>query len=157
MSFVGLNSLSKKIRDQILYNTSTELAFIPINQKVTLQESVKSSISIIPSYISALEFAIKSNATGIVNGFSDPSSINFYLNMLNTIDNIILLNFKYNTTKANIVEETEQYNSSYNVTKTNNIELDIALVYYSIQYPLDTIIDPVKLNAVKALLAQMFS
>lgn len=77
-------------------------------------------------------------------------NIEFYKNILNMIDNMIILEY----IKVNIIAEKIQV-TNYEVTKTLNIGLDVILVYYTVLYPDDDEVDPEKLEKVKLLLENM--
>lgn len=146
---VGFYNLSKKQRDALLETLSADLSKVGVGRKLEQLEPPKTSIEIIPTYITSATAAINElsgiSSGGITQpGFSGPNSIEFYINVLNAIDNMILLDFIRDNqaiTVTNLVD--------YSVTKTNDISLDMALVYYSIKYPTDTVVDAVKLEEIK--------
>ncbi len=148
-TIVGFNNLSKAQRDEIMVSLSNDLSRIAVGRKLEQSEPLKSSIEIIPTYITSATAAINEES-GITSGgitqpgFTGPNSIEFYINVLNAIDNMILLDFirdnqAFSTT--NLVD--------YTVTKTTDVSLDMALVYYSIKYPNDTVVDSAKLQNLK--------
>lgn len=145
---VGLNSLKKSIRDAVLNTLNTTLEKIAIGRKLEQLEPVKSSIETVPGYVSAANANTGTDltSTGVIAlpGFTGPNSIEFYINVINAIDNMILLDFirdNQTITSTNIID--------YSVTKTNDINIDMALVYYSIKYPTDSIVDSAKLEQIK--------
>ncbi len=148
-TIVGFKNLSKTQRDLILATLSGDLSRVAIGRKLEISEPLKSSIEIIPVFITSATAAINEQSgitTGGVTqpGFTGPNSIEFYINVLNALDNMILLDFirdNQQISTTNVVD--------YSVTKTNDISLDMALVYYSIKYPNDTVVDSVKLQAIK--------
>jgi hypothetical protein len=147
-TIVGFNNLSKAIREGILSTISGELSSVAVNRKLEQLEPPKSSIEIVPAYVSAATAAItqqlaaESGATE--PGFTGQNSIEFYINVLNAIDNMILLDF----IRDNQAISTTN-NINYSVTKTTDINIDMALVYYSIKYPTDTTVDSGKLDLLK--------
>lgn len=145
---VGFNNLSKIQRDSIINTITSELSTIAVNRKSELLEPTKSSIEIVPSYISAATAAITqqlATEAGVIDpGFTGKNSIEFYIDVLDAIDNMILLDF----IRDNKVSSTSN-NIDYSVTKTTDINLDMALIYYSIKYPLDTTVDSAKLYNIK--------
>ena len=98
------------------------------------------------SNISVIEVN-NSNITQI-NSFLLEQNTQFYINILNAIDNMMLLDY----IRDNVVpEETDPV--QYNVTQTLDIDLDLALAYYTIKYPEDTYVDPIKLEGIKILIS----
>lgn len=155
-TIVGFKSLSKTKRDAILSSIANELSGIAIGRKLEQLEPPKSSIEIVPAFISIATSAINTEL-GITGGgstqagFTGPNSIEFYINVLNAIDNMILLDFirdNQSISSTNIVD--------YSVTKSNDITVDMALVYYSIKYPLDITVDSAKLDEIKKELSLNF-
>lgn len=152
-TIVGFKNLSKTQRDAILSSLSNDLSRVAVGRKLDLSEPLKSSIETIPIFISSATAAINEQS-GITNGgvtqpgFTGPNSIEFYINVLNAIDNMILLDF---------IRDNQAISTSntvdYSVTKTNDISLDMALVYYSIKFPTDTVVDAAKLQAIKTELS----
>ncbi len=158
-TIVSLNSLTKAQRDAILFNIDFELSNVAVGRKNEITEPIKSSIEIVPVFVSAATAVINQQlgvgvgvGTGNIQaGFTGANSIEFYINVLNAIDNMILLDFIRDVqpiTTTNTVD--------YSVTKTNDISLDMALVYYSIKYPTDTVVDAVKLDEIKKELSLNF-
>jgi hypothetical protein len=153
---VGFNNLSKTQRDAILFGISNELSNIAIGKKLEQLEPLKSSIEIVPAFVSIATAAIN-NEVGISNkdntqpGFTGANSTEFYINVLNAIDNMILLDF---------IRDNQAISSNnvidYSVTKSNDISIDMALVYYSIKYPLDITVDSIKLDEIKKELSSNF-
>jgi|LauGreDrversion4_2_1035121.scaffolds.fasta_scaffold536963_3 hypothetical protein len=145
---VGFDNLSKKQRDALLGTLSGDLSRLAIGRKLEIGEPIKSSIEIIPIFIStataAIDEQISSSNSLTQPGFTGPNSIEFYINVLNALDNMILLDF---------IRENQPVSTSktvdYSVTKTADISLDMALVYYSIKYPNDTVVDGPKLTEIK--------
>lgn len=153
MPHVDIFSLKKSIRDLLIEGISQELSTVAINQRTEVREPPRTSIEIIPAYISAAT-ALVNEQVGKFNldsGFTSSNSIEFYLNVLNAIDNMILLDY----IRDNLISTTQTSNiSNYTVAKTNNIDADIALLYYSVSYPNDTTVDAKKLNDINSLLSQ---
>ena len=148
MASVSIKDLSKIQRDIIVYDGSSELSSVPVNRKADYSNPIKSSLETLPTYVSIAQKQIiqiiNSDNSNIVPGFTGPNSIEFYTNVLNTIDNMILLGFiRDNQTLAS------NNNVNTTVTKTTDISIDISLVYYSIKYPFDTTVDPNKLEEIK--------
>jgi hypothetical protein len=147
-TIVGFNNLSKAQREAILSTISGELSSVAVNRKLEQLEPPKSSIEIVPAYVSAATQAITQQLaaeSGTTEpGFTGQNSIEFYINVLNAIDNMILLDF----IRDNQAISTTN-NINYSVIKTNDINLDMSLVYYSIKYPTDTTVDSGKLDLLK--------
>lgn len=150
---VGFKNLSKKLREELLETLSGDLSHIAVGRKLDLTEPLKSSIEIIPTFISSATAAINQQAGITTDGITQPGftgfgSIEFYINVLNAIDNMILLDFirdNQSVSTTNVVD--------YSVTKTNDISLDMALVYYSIKFPNDTTVNSAKLELIKTELS----
>jgi hypothetical protein len=147
-TIVSFKNLSKTLRDSIIQNTNNELSVVAINRKQEQQEPLKSNILNNPIYIysatDGIQYDFITGYGNIQGGFTGPNSIEFYINVLNAIDNMILLDFirdNQPSTTTSVVD--------YSVTKTNDISLDMALVYYSIKYPNDTVVNTEKLNKIK--------
>ena len=152
MASVNIYSLKKSIRDTLIQGVSKELNSVAFNQKTEVREPPKTSIEIIPAYISAAT-ALVNEQVGISDvdaGFTSANSIEFYLNILNALDNMILLDY----IRDNLITTTPKNITNYTVTKTNNIDADIALLYYTVQYPNDTTVSAKKLADINSLLSQ---
>jgi hypothetical protein len=145
-SQVGVNNLSILSRVKLVNKLNNILFNISINRKQDTLEPLKSNIETIPEYISTAKQLINQqlSLTTIQPGFGGLYSKQFYNNVLNAIDNMILVDFIKNH-QQNITPN--QVN--YTLSQSSNINLDIVLAYYSVKYPLDTTIDIVKLNAIK--------
>jgi hypothetical protein len=124
-------------------SNNTILGGVPIGTKATLQEAQKfgdSSTSVI--------------ATAIANAGGDNSEITegditFYTYVLNAIDNMILSSFARDFIMPQKLEPVEYY-----VTKSNDINMDIALFYYAVEYPNDKEVDTSKLATIKTNLTE---
>lgn len=152
MATVNIYSLKKSVRDTLIEGVSKDLTTIAFNQKTEVREPPKTSIEIIPAYISAAT-ALVNELAGINTqeaGFTSANSIEFYLNTLNAIDNMILLDY----IRDNLVNTTQNKGTNYTVTKTNNIDTDIAVLYYTVQYPNDAVISAAKIADIRSLLSQ---
>ena len=147
-TIIGFKNISKLRRDAMLANISGELSRVAVNRKNESLEPLKSSIEIVPEYVSAATSAITqqlAKESGTTEpGFTGQNSIEFYINVLNAIDNMILLDF----IRDNQTLSTTN-NINYSVTRTNDINLDMVLIYYSIKYPLDTTVDSGKLDLLR--------
>lgn len=77
----------------------------------------------------------------VENSLLSELSINFYLDVLNAIDNMILLDYLRDNVITDTLEPVDYY-----VTKTLDLNLDLALAYYAVKYPLDTTVDQHKLD-----------
>jgi len=120
------------------------LGAVPIGTKATLQEAQKmgdTSTSIIAT-------AITNTATG-GSGVITEGDITFYTYVLNAIDNMILSSFARDFIMPQKLEPVEYY-----VTKSNDINLDIALFYYTVEYPNDNNVDTSKLATIKSNLTE---
>lgn len=147
-TIIGFKNISKLRRDAMLATISGELSRVAVNRKNESLEPLKSSIEIVPEYVSAATEAITTQLAkesgASEPGFTGQNSIEFYINVLNAIDNMILLDFiRDNQT----ISSTNNIN--YSVTRTNDINLDMVLIYYSIKYPLDTTVDTGKLDLLR--------
>lgn len=146
MASVGFNNLSISSRVKLVQKLNSLLGNISINRKQDTLEPIKSNIEIIPEYLSTAKQLINQQLalTVIQPGFGGLYSKQFYANILNSIDNMILVDFIKNN-QQNITPN--QIN--YNLSQSSNVNLDLALAYYSVKYPLDITIDIIKLNAIK--------
>ena len=124
-------------------SNNTILGGVPVGTKSTLQESQKfgdTSTSIIATAIA--------NAGG--NNFEiTEGDITFYTYVLNAIDNMILSSFARDFIMPQKLEPVEYY-----VTKSNDINMDIALFYYAVEYPNDSEVDTSKLATIKTNLTE---
>lgn len=119
------------------------LGSVPIGTKATLQEAQKlgdTSTSIIAT-------AITTGASGS-NELTEADST-FYTYVLNAIDNMILSSFARDFIMPQKLEPVEYY-----VTKSNDINMDIALFYYAVEYPNDKHVDTSKLATIKTNLTE---
>jgi hypothetical protein len=120
------------------------LGSAPIGTKATLQEAQKmgdTSTSIIATAI------VNSGSAG--SGVITEGDITFYTYVLNAIDNMILSSFARDFIMPQKLEPVEYY-----VTKSNDINMDIALFYYAVEYPNDTKVDTSKLATIKSNLTE---
>jgi hypothetical protein len=124
-------------------SNNTILGGVPIGTKATLQEAQKfgdTSTSVIATAIS--------EAGGTNNEITE-GDITFYTYVLNAIDNMILSSFARDFIMPQKLEPVEYY-----VTKSNDINMDIALFYYAVEYPNDTEVDTSKLATIKTNLTE---
>ena len=124
-------------------SNNTILGGVPIGTKATLQEAQKfgdSSTSVIATAIA--------NAGGDNNEITE-GDITFYTYVLNAIDNMILSSFARDFIMPQKLEPVEYY-----VTKSNDINMDIALFYYAVEYPNDEEVDTSKLATIKTNLTE---
>lgn len=124
-------------------SNNTILGGVPIGTKATLQEAQKfgdTSTSVIATAI--LE-------AGGTNNEITEADITFYTYVLNAIDNMILSSFARDFIMPQKLEPVEYY-----VTKSNDINMDIALFYYAVEYPNDTEVDTSKLATIKTNLTE---
>lgn len=125
-------------------SNNTILGGVPIGTKATLQEAQKmadTSTSIIATAIS--------NAASGGSGEITEGDITFYTYVLNAIDNMILSSFARDFIMPQKLEPVEYY-----VTKSNDINMDIALFYYAVEYPNDKEVDTSKLATIKTNLTE---
>jgi hypothetical protein len=116
---------------------------VAIGSKATLQETQKIS----DTSTSVIATAITNANIGFV-GITE-ADITFYTYVLNAIDNMILSSFARDFIMPQKLEPVEYY-----VTKSNDINMDIALFYYAVEYPNDTQVDTAKLATIKTNLTQ---
>jgi len=152
MTTIGFGNLPKSLRDSVIKGMSGELSNVAVNRKLEELEPPKSSLETVPEFFNAAQAAIQiqvaAESGDTQPGFAGQNSIEFYLNVLDAIDNMILLDF----IRDNQPTATTS-NQDYTVTQTTDVSLDMALAYYAIKYPLDTTIDQVKLAEIKLILA----
>lgn len=119
------------------------LGSVPIGTKATLQEAQKLS----DTSTSIIATAITTGASGS-NELTEADST-FYTYVLNAIDNMILSSFARDFIMPQKLEPVEYY-----VTKSNDINMDIALFYYAVEYPNDKHVDTSKLATIKTNLTE---
>jgi hypothetical protein len=117
---------------------------VPIGAKATLQESQKIS----DTSTSVVATAITNAASGL-SGQITAADVTFYTYVLNAIDNMILASFARDFIMPQKLEPVEYY-----VTKSNDINMDIALFYYAVEYPSDKHVDTAKLATIKTNLTE---
>jgi hypothetical protein len=95
---------------------------------------------------------IKNTNIKLIDSFTNECQVDFYVDILDTIDSMILLEF----IKTRILfDKNELYD--YNVTQTVDVNLDILLAYYVIKYPEDTSVDENKLKVLRIELQELLS
>jgi hypothetical protein len=120
------------------------LGVVPINSKATLQEQQK-----ITDFSTSVVAQTIATSSAITSGQITTNDIVFYRLMINAIDNMIMTTFIRDYIMPQKLEPVEYY-----VTKSNDINMDIALFYYTVEYPTDTTVDTAKLNKIKEQLTQ---
>ena len=129
---------------EFIDNNNVILGVVPVNSKATLQEQQK--VTDISTSVVAQTIA---TSTAAISGQITPNDIIFYKLMLTAIDNMIMTTFIRDYIMPQKLEPVEYY-----VTKSNDINMDIALFYYAVEYPTDTSIDTAKLNKIKEQITQ---
>jgi len=151
-TIIGFGDLPKSLRDSVIRGMSGELSNIAVNRKLEELEPPKSSLESVPEFFNAAQAAIQTQVAAELGdsqpGFTGQNSIEFYLNVLDAIDNMILLDFIRDNQPISTTT-----NQDYTVTKTTDVALDMALAYYAIKYPLDTTVDSAKLETIRIELA----
>ena len=71
-----------------------------------------------------------------------PIKVDFYKEVIKTMDNFILLDFKNNDL---LINNDENYYDSNNTNKVLNLDISMILAYYIITYPSDVTVDSAKL------------
>ncbi len=154
---VKLNDFSVFKRRSIYNSLNKDLEKIPIGQKLTLQEAQKvldtSTTTTSVSQTTLVDSGyIVVDGVNVLDNFTKPDNIKFYKDLLNAIDNMILLDY----IKSNVLEPTARA-ADYDLVKSTDINVNLALFYYSVKYPEDKIINETKLNIIKAELKATFN
>jgi hypothetical protein len=156
MSISGIklnyNGLSKYTQKKMASINNLLYASTPVNLKMTLQEQQKVLDPTLSgkNYIIENIVQIKNTNIKLIDSFTNECQVDFYTDILDTIDNMILLEF----IKTRILfDKNELYD--YSVTQTVDVNLDILLAYYVIKFPEDTSVDENKLKALKLELHEL--
>lgn len=136
---VKIVDLGSVIYREFIDENNIILGVVPINTKTTFQEQQK--ITDISTSVVAQTIA---TSAAITSGQITSSDITFYKLLLIAIDNMIMTTFIRDYIMPQKLEPVEYY-----LTKSNDINMDIALFYYTVQYPNDVGIDTAKLNVIK--------
>jgi hypothetical protein len=104
------------------------------------------------NYIIENVVQIKNTNIKLVDSFNCSEQVEFYKDILDTIDNMILLEF----IKTRILYDKHEF-YDYSVTQRIDVNIDILLAYYVIRYPTDTAVDEIKLQALRIELQQLLS
>ena len=83
----------------------------------------------------------------LIDSFTNSEIVQFYKDVLNAIDNMILLDYIRDYVMPQKVDTV-----NYFVTKTLDVNLDLALAYYDIKYPNDTSVDTIKLQELSVII-----
>jgi hypothetical protein len=140
LSYDGLN---KKIQRKVTSNNNFIYHFVPINLKMTLQEQQKILDTSLAgkNYLVENTITIRNTDIKLIDGFTGKCEVEYYLDILDIIDNMILLEF----IKTRILfDKNELYD--YSITENINITIDILLAYYVIKYPEDSSVNETKLK-----------
>ena len=84
---------------------------------------------------------IENSNIQLIDSFTNAEIVQFYKDVLNAIDNMILLDYIRDYVMPQKIDTV-----NYFVTKTLDVNLDLALAYYAIKYPNDTSVDTIKLQ-----------
>ena len=88
----------------------------------------------------------------LIDSFTNAEIVQFYKDVLNAIDNMILLDYIRDYVMPQKIDTV-----NYFVTKTLDVNLDLALAYYAIKYPNDTSVDTTKLQELNAIIEAFYS
>lgn len=140
LSYDGLN---KRTQKKITTNNNFLYNFLPVNLKMTLQEQQK----VLDTSLSGKKYFVENTITirntdiKFIDGFTNHFDVEYYIDILDIIDNIILLEF---IRTRILYDKAELYD--YSVTENINVTIDILLAYYVIKYPDDDFVDENKLK-----------
>jgi hypothetical protein len=146
---VKISSFNRKIQLDFDAANNNILSSMPINVKISKDAN---TTKFLDPTTSLLNYGTGTGTGTIIvidgikftDGFTQPNTVQFYKDLLDTIDNMILLDYLRDNVMPQDTIPTE-----YSVVKTNDIGLDVALIYYTIVYPMDTEVDPTKLAAIQ--------
>ena len=88
----------------------------------------------------------------LIDSFTNAEIVQFYKDVLNAIDNMILLDYIRDYVMPQKIDTV-----NYFVTKTLDVNLDLALAYYAIKYPNDTSVDTTKLQELNTIIEAFYS
>lgn len=151
---LNYNGLSKNMQRKMSSINNLLFASTPVNLKMTLQEQQKILDPTLSgkNYIIENIVQIKNTSIKLIDSFTNECQVEFYQDILDTIDNMILLEF----IKTRIlIDKNVLYD--YSVTQTVDVNLDILLAYYVIKFPEDTSVDENKLKTLKLELQELLS
>lgn len=87
----------------------------------------------------------------LIDSFTNAEIVQFYKDVLNAIDNMILLDYIRDYVMPQKIDTV-----NYFVTKTLDVNLDLALAYYAIKYPNDTSVDTTKLQELSIIIEAFY-
>ena len=88
----------------------------------------------------------------LIDSFTNAEIVQFYKDVLNAIDNMILLDYIRDYVMPQKIDTV-----NYFVTKTLDVNLDLALAYYAIKYPNDTSVDTIKLQELSVIIEAFYA
>lgn len=95
---------------------------------------------------------IENSNIQLIDSFTNAEIVQFYKDVLNAIDNMILLDYIRDYVMPQKVDTV-----NYFVTKTLDVNLDLALAYYAIKYPNDTSVDTIKLQELSVIIEAFYA
>ena len=95
---------------------------------------------------------IENSNIQLIDSFTNAEIVQFYKDVLNAIDNMILLDYIRDYVMPQKIDTV-----NYFVTKTLDVNLDLALAYYAIKYPNDTSVDTIKLQELSVIIEAFYA
>jgi hypothetical protein len=160
--FIDFNSLNLSELNTLLEENNNICELISLGQK-KIEKTILSNINTISKTSLNIESGtgtgtgpniviIENTNIQLIDSFTNTEIVQFYKDVLNAIDNMILLDYIRDYVMPQKVDTV-----NYFVTKTLDVNLDLALAYYAIKYPNDTSVDTTKLQELSAIIETFYS
>jgi hypothetical protein len=138
---LSYNNLPIAQQNNMFSSNNILLKRTPINQKPSNSSNTNKVLD--PTLDSSSCFYNNNNINTIVE--ITPIKVDFYKEVIKTMDNFILLDFKNNDLALHENNIDENYYDSNNTNKVLNLDISMILAYYIITYPDDVTVDSAKL------------
>lgn len=147
---LSYNNLPIAQQNNMFSSNNILLKRTPINQKPSNFSNTNKVLD--PTLDSSSCFYNNNNSSSNINNNNintiveiTPIKVDFYKEVIKTMDNFILLDFKNNDLVLHENNIDENYYDSNNTNKVLNLDISMILAYYIITYPDDVTIDSAKL------------
>jgi uncharacterized protein YbcC (UPF0753/DUF2309 family) len=141
--------LNRPVMNKLINSNNTAIGATTINVKKSLLDAPKVLDPSLSGQKTVVQNVVQIANTGIklIDSFTTKENVQFYKDVLNAIDNMILLDYMRDNVMPQQVEPVE-----YFVTKTLDLNLDLAIAYYVVKYPEDETVDQNKLEDLRNII-----
>lgn len=141
--------LGRIAANKLLTSNNQVFGETSINVKKTLLDAPKVLDPSLSGQKTTIQNVVQIQNLGVklIDSFTNKENVQFYKDVLNAIDNMILLDFMRDYVMPQKLEPVE-----YFVTKTLDLNLDLAIAYYVVKYPEDVSVDAIKLEGLRTII-----